>query len=290
MQKYLAFVKVVETGNLTKAAEQLGYTQSGVSHMISALESELGFPLLVRSRSGVRLSANGELLYPAMREIARQHTRLMQTASEIRGVQAGVVRIGTFTSVAIHWLPQIMRGFRARYPQIELQIRDAAYAEVEEWLETGEVDCGFTVQTSHKDFVTLPLKEDRLLAVLPAGHPLCRYQKLPLSELQNETFIIPAEGAQHDVGQILRHAAIRAQSSFSTASDYAAIAMVKNGLGISILPEMVITGYPMPDVETRELAQHGSRTICIATPPLKYVAPATQRFITHVQQWLAKQS
>lgn len=287
LQKYLALVKAVETGNLTKAAEQLGYTQSGVSHMIQALETELGFPLLVRSRNGARLTANGEQLYPAIREIALQHTQIQQIAAEIRGVQTGVVRIGTFTSVAIHWLPRIMREFRSRYPQIELQVHDASYTEVEEWLEDGKVDCGFTVQTSHREFITLPLKEDRLLAVLPEGHPLCRYQQLPLSELKNETFIMPAEGAHHDVGQILRHAAVRAQSSFSTASDYAAIAMVKNGLGISILPEMVLTGYPISGVETRDLAQHGSRIICIATPPLKYVAPATHRFVTHVLQWVS---
>ena len=289
MQKYLAFVRTVECRNMTRAAEQLGYTQSGISHMISSLESELGFSLLIRNRSGVYLTANGELIYPILREIAQQYTRLQQVSAEIRGIQTGIVRIGTFTSIAIHWLPRIMSGFRSEYPQIRMQIRDAAYEEVEEWLEQGVIDCGFTVQTAHKDLITVPVREDRLLAILPTGHPLCRYERLPLSELCNETFIIPAEGAHHDVGKILQHATIRAQSSFSTASDYAAIAMVKNGFGISILSEMVLRGFPIDGIETRELAQHGSRTICIATPPLKYVAPATQRFVAYVRKWAAAQ-
>lgn len=290
MQKYLAFIKTVETGNLTKAAEQLGYTQSGISHMLNSLEEELGFSLLIRNRSGVYLTSNGELIYPILREISQQYTRLQQVAAEICGMQTGIVRIGTFTSVAIKWLPRIMRGFKEEFPNIQLQIRDAAYyEEVEEWLERGMIDCGFTVETSRKTFLATPLIEDRLLAILPSGHPLCSYEKLPLAAFRNETFILPSEGAHHDVGKLLEHSSILAKSSLSTSSDYAAIAMVKNGLGISILPELVLNGYPMEGVEIRELEKHRSRTIYIATQALKYVSPATQRFVDYVRCWVAAQ-
>ena len=109
LDKYQTLMTVVDTGSLTRAAEQLGCTQSAVSHCLDALEKELGFAVLKRSRAGVRLTNEGERLLPAVRSFLGAAEQLRQTASSIRGLESGTVRIGAFTSVAVHWLPPILK-------------------------------------------------------------------------------------------------------------------------------------------------------------------------------------
>jgi DNA-binding transcriptional LysR family regulator len=122
VSKYEAFARVVELGSLTRAAEELGCTQSAVSHTISALEEELGFPVLTRSRAGVKLTADGERVLPAVRGVLNSQEQLSQIASSIRGLDCGTVRIGTFTSVAVHWLPSIIKEFQRDYPSVDIKL------------------------------------------------------------------------------------------------------------------------------------------------------------------------
>ena len=108
MSKYKMLLTVVEQGSLTKAAKILGCTQSAISHSIDNIEEELGFCVLHRSRGYTKLTAEGERIMPAVRNLLSSAEQLNQTASSIRGLDAGTVRIGSFTSVAVHWLPGIL--------------------------------------------------------------------------------------------------------------------------------------------------------------------------------------
>ena len=121
-KKYEVFEKIVELSSLTRAAEEMGLTQSGVSHILAGLEEEFGFPLLRRSRVGARLTPEGERLMPFLRDILRSQEQLEQTAAELRGLSAGTVRVATFTSVAVHWLPGMMQEFQAQYPRVEFKL------------------------------------------------------------------------------------------------------------------------------------------------------------------------
>ena len=116
-KKYEAFEKTVELQSLTKAAQELGLTQSGVSHMLSAIEAELQLPLLKRTRTGARLTPEGEQMMPYIHEIVRQERLLRQAAERLHTLVTGKIRIGTFTSVATHWLPAMMMQFQQAYPQ-----------------------------------------------------------------------------------------------------------------------------------------------------------------------------
>ena len=120
--KYKVFLKVAELGNITRAAEELNYTQSGVSHAISALEEEFGFPLLIRRRKGVILTPDGERVLPAIQNIVNSTEQLNQIVSAIKGLNAGTIRIGAFTSVAVHWLPGMIKGFQTRYPNVDFRL------------------------------------------------------------------------------------------------------------------------------------------------------------------------
>lgn len=285
LNKYEVFLKVVELGSLTKAAEVLRFTQSGISHTLNSLETEFGFSLLLRNRSGVKLTVNGEQVVPAMREILKWNEQLKQQVADIHGLETGTITIGTFTSVSVHWLPGMIKEFRKEYPYIEFKLMDGGYLEIEQWIESGVIDCGFISLPTREKFEVFPLKQDRMLAILPRDHPLSQAPYMPLAQIAYEDFIIQKAGSDYDARRVLERAGIKPNIKFSAGDDSAIIAMVENGLGISILPEMVITRQNH-NVATLELEERSFRSLGIAVSSLKYTSPATRRFLAHVQAWL----
>lgn len=143
-KKYEVLEKTVELSSLTKAAQELGLTQSGVSHMLAAIEAELQLPLLKRTRTGARLTPEGEQMMPYIHEIVRQEKLLRQAAAALHTLVTGKIRIGTFTSVATHWLPAMMMQFQQAYPQVDFQLFNGDYHDIDTWLGAGSVDLAFT--------------------------------------------------------------------------------------------------------------------------------------------------
>ena len=131
LQKYHAFAAAVEQGSFTKAAQVLNYTQSGVSRMISDLEREWGLVLLERGKSGVRLTGDGRKLLPLVKNICGEHEKLLSRVNEMKGLKSGLIRIGSFSSAAAHWLPNIIREFQKDYPDIEYELLLGDYDEIE---------------------------------------------------------------------------------------------------------------------------------------------------------------
>lgn len=285
LKKYEAFEKIVDLGSLSKAAEEMGLTQPGVSHMLSGLEEELGVPLLRRSRVGVKLTPEGERLMPLIREILRTQERLDQEASELRGVSGGTVRIGTFTSVAVHWLPAIMQAFGVQYPKVEFKLFNGDYHDVDRWLIEGSVDVGFVALPSELKCECIPLKEDRLLAILPKNHPLAKKEVCPVKEVAALPFISLLETSDDDARRALEAAGAKPNVRFTTKDDYAVIAMVSQGLGVSIVPELLLKGRE-EDVAARPLDPPSSRTLALAIPAGTRSGPATRRFAEFVRQWV----
>ena len=285
INKYEAFVRAVELGSLTKAAESMGVTQSAVSHMISSLESEFGFSLLRRGRSGAALTTEGERVIPAVRGILNHSEQLSQLVASIRGVETGTVRIGAFTSVAVHWLPGMIKAFQQDYPNVELRLMNGDYHDVEQWLEEGSADLGFVALPSRPGFQTVPLVEDRLLAVVPKDHRLASLPEFPLSEMGSEPFISLLESSDQDVRRTLEKVGVRPITKFTTKDDYAIIAMVEQGLGISIMPELLLTGRS-ENVRVMALAPAASRTIALAISGAERAGPATLRFADYIVDWI----
>ncbi len=286
-KRYEVFVKIVEHASLTKAAEELGLTQSGVSHTLSALEEELGFTLLKRSRTGARLSAEGERLLPYIKAIVRQEKLLHTEAEALRGVTAGAVRIGTFTSVATHWLPGMMKEFQALYPQVEFRLFNGDYHDVDGWLADGSVDVGFVTLPTAGDWECIPLRDDPLLAVLPKGHPLSRKAVCRTEEVAGEPFISLLESSDHDARRALDAVGLRPNVKFTTKDDYAIVAMVEQGLGVSIMPELLLRGQSR-SIECRPLSPAVSRTLALAIPAGEKAGPAARAFAAFAAEWVKK--
>ena len=220
LQKYLAFVKTVEYGSFTKAAEMLNYSQSGVSRMIH------------------------DLLLPYAENVCREYEKLQMQVDELNGLKAGLIRIGTFSSVASQWLPNIIKEFQKDYPNVDYELLLGDYSEIEEWIREGRVDCGFLRLPVHGELETVFLEQDRLLVVLPEGHRLADCEKFPVNALADEPFMLLEKGARAEVSEIFERCSLTPKVHFTTWDDYAIMAMVESGLGISILPELILKRTP----------------------------------------------
>ena len=289
LTKYRILMSTVELGSLTRAAETLGCTQSAVSHSIASLESDLGFRLLRRARSGIKLTDEGRRLLPFVRALLAADEQLGQTAAEIRGLDQGTVRIGAFTSVAVHWLPPVLKEFQRDYPKVGFRLFNGDYHDVNEWLSDGSIDIGFVALPCELKCETIPLMEDRLLAILPRDSRYASYPRFPLVECEREPFISLLQSSDHDARRALEAAGVKPNVRCYTKDDYAIIAMVEQGLGMSIMPELLLKGR-RDDVLTLPLVPEATRTIGLALPAGGLAGPATRRFCDYVVRYVKGQT
>ena len=143
IRKYIAYLKTIETGSITHAAAQLGYTQSAISRMIADLEDSWGVKLLTRNRSGIEISSEGLTLLPKLQAICKDYEDLNYAISELHGLSSGSIRLGAFSSISSGRLPQIIKSFHELYPHIDFQLVNGEYNQIATWLRKGLVDCGF---------------------------------------------------------------------------------------------------------------------------------------------------
>lgn len=279
--KYMALVKTVETGSFTRAAEELNYAQSSVSKMIADLEKEWGILLLERGRNGVCLTSAGEQILSYARKVIRDFEELEACVDQLNGVQRGIVRIGTFSSVAIHWLPNIFAEFQRDYPGIEYELLLGDYDEVEQWIEEGRVDCGFLRLTKKIRLDTISLKKDEYKVVLPEEHPLAQRKRIPVRELEGQPFLLLEHGGKTEVSELLEESHVHPQIRFTTWEDFAIMSMVEKGLGIGILPDMILKRVPYR-MTVRPLEQPYYREIGLAMKRREHLTPATQKFIEYL--------
>ena len=279
--KYLAFVKTVEKGSFTRAAQELDYAQSSISKMVADLEKEWGMTLLERSKNGVRLTSAGEQVMPFLRKMLNDYREMEGQISRMNGIETGVVRIGTFSSVAIHWLPNIFARLQQDYPGIEYEMLLGDYAEVERWIDEGRVDCGFLRLPTLPKFDTLLLKQDEYQVVLPPGHPLTQKETIAVEELEGVPFLLLEHGGKTEVSDLLERAHVQPDIRFTTWEDFAIMAMVEKGLGVSILPSLILQRIPYK-IEIRSLQTPYYRPVGLALKDRNHMTPAVRKFIEYL--------
>ncbi len=282
LQKYFSFVKTAECGSFTKAAELLNYSQSSISRMIGDLEKEWKVSLLERSVGGVRLTSDGMKLLPYAKSVVAEFEKLQMEIDELNGLQSGLIRIGTFSSVATHWLPNIIKEFQKDYPNIDYELLLGDYTEIEEWILEGRVDCGFLRLPTHPELETIFLEQDKLLAIIPKNHRLADCEKFPVAALCDDPFMLLEKGAKAEVSEIFERCGLTPKVHFTTWDDYAIMSMVESGLGISILPQLILKRIPYKII-AKELDVPAYRNIGLALRSKKTASLAVKRFIEYLK-------
>ena len=280
LTKYEILLKAAECGSFTRAAQELNFTQSGISHAVSSLETELGTKLVVRSHGGVSLTADGRALLPYFQQMCALQHQLEQKAADLRGLDTGLVRVATFTSVSEKWMPYILKSFQELYPKIEFELLPSNFNnEIEDWVTHGQADCGF---------ISLPywlLQRDQWKVIVPCGHPLAGRDPFPPEALEQYPVILLDEGDDYEIQEVFDTLNIRPNIQYTVQQDQTILAMVSSGLGISIMEELMLQRCAYPLVAC-QLPRPFYRNIGICVKDKNALSLSTRRFIEHVRHWV----
>ena len=288
ISKYQVFLKTVSCGSFSKAAEAMNFTQSGISHAINSLENELGVKLLSRNRGGVVLTADGRAVLPKIEKLCAAHHSLMQTVEGLKDMDSGLVKIATFSSVSAQWLPRILKSFGQLYPNIEFEVVTGDfYDQIEGWIVNGTVDCGFLRLPSVKRLQTYALHRDELQVIVPCDHRYADRDPFPVSALAEEPFIQLEEGDDYEIMAAFDEMGIRPNVKYIAREDRTILAMVSEGLGISLLPELMVRHSPTP-IKVCHAPLHFYRTIGIGVKDKKALSNSTRLFVDYVRTWVAE--
>lgn len=282
-RKIEALLTAVEAGTFTKAAAELGCTQSGLTHMMDSLEKEIGFPLLERGRSGVRLTDNGELLLPVMRELVKWSNQLRSRVERISCRKSETVRIGSYSSMSLHWLPQILKQLQADYPNINVEIVDGTVDDIFAWVRSGKVDLGFASRQPEMKCDWIPLRDDPMVAILPMEFDVDDNEKLPVRFFDRKLFLMPSDGFEKDILRVLDRNGVKPVVRATEVDDSVILSMVEHGLGISILTELVIKDLHY-HVHALQLEPYCCRELGIAVQSANTLSPSVRKLISYARR------
>ncbi|TPR50375.1 LysR family transcriptional regulator [Apilactobacillus micheneri] len=282
---YRAFVTVINEGSFHHAAQLLDVTPSAISHSIDKLEQQLGFSLLIRNRSGVKLTEDGKLILPTIQEILNNEDRLKQEAANIKGLTAGTVKIGAFSSACISWLPGIVHKFREQYPKINIEVTQSSFNNINTQVHQGNIDLGFTCQPINENLIKVLLVKDQIYCITPKGFVPKNGNSITIEDTKNERFILQKSDYDGDTKEVLDKYKVQTNSIQFSIDDQSIIAMVEAGLGMGILPRLAfnkqnsnVTAYPFDE--------EYYRSIFLVMNNVQMKIPATKKMISCISSFI----
>ena len=289
-KKLEALLMAVDLGSFTKAAEVLGYTQSGLTHMMNSLEKEVGFTLLERGRSGVRLTEEGERIAPAVREFLQANARLDSVIEQVASSRTEIIRVSAYASIAMHWLPGIIQRFREECPDVDVDIRMADHVDVPyELLTQGKMDAILVSPQDEGQYEWVHLADDPMFAVLPKDFDTQGMTAFPLAAFEARDFIMPSQGFDKDIMRIFNRIGVKPHILPTWVDDPTVISMVSHGLGVSMMTELTVRGrtdgvklLPVEPASSRELGL-AVRSLDAASDGLRHFIDCTKRVVAEMQ-------
>ncbi len=281
--KYKALLTAVDMGTLSGAAEKLGYTQSGLSHMMNSLEDELGFSVLQRGHFGIKLTPVGERIIPIIRQLVMTEDKLMNEIELIKSYGDNVLRIGAFQSMAVGWLPEIVEKLESEYRDLTVNIQMGTVTELYGGLEEGRFDICFGTKNSRYDFKWVPLGDDPFYAILPEGYPVSD-TAFPVERFNGTKFLMPGLGFDDDIGRVFTEYNLRPFVTQTYVDDPAVISMVEQGVGISMLSELILRQRP-GKIQALPIVPAVSRTLAIAYKQDKILTLPMKRLISIAREY-----
>lgn len=280
------FVLVAEHQSFTLAAKQLGITQSAVSHALKSLEKDWKVNLLIREQHRIELTHIGSQLLLHAKEMLNTAQIMQQEINASHGIQQGTLRIGSFgASASIHLLPELLKAYRLRYPNLEIFVEEGTDLEVSQWIHERRVDVGFAV-LPRPNLDTYPLLQDIFIALIPKSYPAAQQSALNIQDLQRYPFIMTKAGSQTHVEQLLRQYHVQPKIQYQMSQLLTILNMVNLQEGIAIVADMSMTPELLllhPNVVKRPLIPNTQRQIGLAVKDEKSISPATKAFIQLAQ-------
>lgn len=276
------FLKVVEAGSFTKAGEQIGLSQSAVSQAVAALEAYLNVKLLKRHKNGVSLTDIGERIFVQTRDLLLIKTRIENEAAGIVGIETGTIRIASISGMFAKFLPGLISSFKKRFPGVEVILYEGSYDEVKNWLKLAVVDVAVVTEERH-EFEFIPLVQDKMVVFVPEQHPMSHQSTIKLQDIANEPFIMPKE-SHVLLHRMFKDQGIAPQIQFEVSDVATIIAMVQEGVGNTILPEMTIP-ETITKVNASYLSPQVYQNLGLELRATDYQSPILTAFIYETQEF-----
>lgn len=283
ISKYKALLTAVDLGSFSAAASKLGYTQSGLTHMMNALEDELGFSILQRGYYGVKLTPGGERIIGRIRDLVACEDALINEIELVKSYGDNVIRIGAFSSTTIGIIPPILEKLASEFPEVTVNIQTGTVTELYGGLEEGRFDVCFGSRNPKYDFKWTPLFSDRFYAVLPKGYPTENNQ-FPISGFNGTKFLMPGLGFDDDISAVFSEHNVRPFVTQTYVDDPAIISMVEHNLGISMLSEIIINGTKA-EVDLVPIVPEVARSLAVAVKPDKILTLPEKRLIALAKEY-----
>ena len=242
-KKLSAFLTVVESGSLTAAAEELGYTQPGLTNMMNSLESELGMSLLTRSKSGVRLSPSGNDLIDPIRKLVLAGEAFDREVEIIREKNISTVRIGAYASIARTWLPSILADYKSLSPDVDTIVSMQDILTSYNAVKNESLDCAIVsyVEDLMPGLDWTPLVDDELVAILPGSYSSSE-GPFPMRLFDGLDFLMPSGGFEMEILPLFEFSGASANFRYTNMDDATLVSMVSHGLGVTILSRLIMRG------------------------------------------------
>lgn len=227
-------VEAAECGSLSQVAQKYSYTPSAMSHMLTGFEKELGVRLFDRRSTGIVLTEEGKMLYPKLNAILKCEADLLQKAASLKKEQTGQLRIATYPSISRNLLADLLKRFREEYPGIRISVNVSD--NLLGWLEKDKADIIFADSTVCGENEWFPMMEDEYLAVVPVSMKL-EGDHISRSELYFYPYIDTDEVI---LNRYFEKTEFRDRIYFHSEDDLSVIRMVQAGIGITVLPALVL--------------------------------------------------
>jgi len=283
------FCVLAEQLHFTKAAVLLNVAQPALSHQIKQLEDELGTQLVERSNRRVRLTTAGEVFRERAARILEQLDQAAREAARAGQGEAGSLIIGAISTAVCSALPELLRRFRREAPEVSIDIREMEPAEQVEALRRETIDCGLLfLAIQDPAFDSLLVSRERLIVALPTGHPAAAAEKVRLSDLIAETFLVPRRqpvpGFHEVVLDALQARGIPAPRLQPTRLLQTAVFLVAGHLGVALVPESFRSHLRVRGCIYRDIAGAPAHADLIGLWRSGNVQPVLRRFLRQLQR------
>jgi DNA-binding transcriptional LysR family regulator len=292
LRQLQAFIAVAEAGQFTRAAQRFHVSQSALSILIKELEEVLGVMLFDRSTRSLRLTAAGELFLERVRHVVLELDQALLHTRDTVHFRSGRVTIACSTVLASTLVAPFIKAFGMRYPGLRIELLDVAEQDVERRVLEEKADIGIGTHTHEDPEITArPLFRDTYQAVLPDGHRLVSSRQVSWRLLVKEPWIAlsPLNPIRREIDSYLKSSGLQMTVGYQVSFLSTALALVRNGLGVSVLPSNAQEATDCQGVVFKTLSGSGP-TRQIATFQLKArtPSPAAQRVLDELTEWVRR--
>ena len=281
-------VEVAYSGNITAAAEKMNYSQGALSHAIKRTEEEIGFKIFKRSKYGVTVTAEGMALVPLAKKIVEYSEKFDETVASLQGLDYGHIKIGTYATMSMQFLPEVLKRFTEAYPGIQVELIEGSANEISTWLNEQLIDIALTSIKKSDTFEKIYLFDEALWALFPPDivPPLNSDNTFNIIDFKGYNFITPMMDKRIDPDMLPAIEAIPSHMRMHVSScDFISImCLIRSRLGVSLLPSLVTSDY-RDKLHTYYTEPQFYRSLGLGVRSLDESSMAAKKFIEYIKAY-----